>query len=93
MKKNLKTGNFLVPDNKKDPIVLFIFNQYEDNVDNVIYTLSNNNLSIIYPSGNILDVEVDDKLTTKRIEFLRKFLIIEVDDNTGDISALYEVNK
>lgn len=93
MKKILKTGNFLLPEQEKDPVVLFIFNQFEDDVTNVTYQLLNSSMIIYYPSSNLLEIEYSDLNITNRIIKHSKFVIIEVDDNTGDIIALYEVDE
>lgn len=91
MKKNLKTGEFLIPEDEKAPIVLFTFNQFEDEVTNVTYQLKESSLKIYYPSGNTLDVECSNSGVMQRIIKVGKFIVIEVDDNSGDVAALYEV--
>lgn len=91
MIKNLKAGDFLVPDSEKDPVILFVFNQYESEIEGVTYGYTDKGVELIYPSGNVLNIECDDENTLNRINLLSKFLIIEVDENTGELDGVYEV--
>lgn len=92
MIKILNTGDFLVPDNEKDPVILFVFNQYESEIEGVTYSNTEAGLEVMYPSGNLLNVACDSESTLKRIQILKKFLIIEVDENDGELDGVYEVN-
>lgn len=90
MIKNLNTGNFFIPENNEDPIVLFIFNQYQDNIENVKLTFNKNILNIHYPSEDIIFLEISEKRVYSRIKSLSKIIVIEVDELDGEIIALYE---
>lgn len=92
MIKILNAGDFLVPDNEKDPVILFVFNQYESEIEGVTYANTDKGLEVMYPSGNLLNVDCNDEATIKRINLLKKFLVIEVDDNDGGLDGVYEVN-
>lgn len=92
MRKVLNTGDFLVPDNIKDPVILFVFNQYESEIEGVTYSTTETGLEVMYPSGNLLNIDCDSTATLDRIELLKKFLIIEVDENDGELNGVYEVN-
>lgn len=92
MIKILNTGDFLVPDNSKDPVILFVFNQYESEIEGVTYSTTDTGLEVMYPSGNLLTVTCDSETTLDRIQLLKKFLIIEVDENDGELEGVYEVN-
>lgn len=92
MKKNLKIGNFLLPEKENEPVILFIFNEYESDIENVTYSQNNGVIDVNYPSGNILSIDVDNQSVSDRISINEKFLIIEVEDNDGNVSAIYEAN-
>jgi len=93
MKKNINIGDFLIPDNENDPVVLFIFNEYESDIDDVVYINNGSVFEIHYPSGNILCIDVQNESVFNRIKLVEKILIIEVEDTDGNVSALYEVIK
>lgn len=82
-----------MPEDEKAPIVLFTFNQFEDEIINVTYQLRDSALRIYYPSGNTLDVECSNSGVMNRIIKVGKFIVVEVDDNSGDVAALYEVHS
>lgn len=90
MKKNLKIGNFLLPEKESEPVILFIFNEYESDIENVTYSQNNGVIDLKYPSGNVLGIDIEDENVLNRISINEKFLIIEVEDNDGNVSAIYE---
>lgn len=90
MIKNLNTGNFFIPESDKEPVVLFIFNQYQDDIEDVKLTFKKNILNIHYPSDDIIFLEITEKRIYSRIKFLGKMIIIEADELDGEIIALYE---
>jgi len=90
MIKNLNTGNFFIPESEQEPVVLFIFNQYQDDIENVKLTFNKNILNIHYPSDDIIFLEITEKRIYSRIISLKKIIVIEADELDGEIIALYE---
>lgn len=78
MIKNLNTGDFLVPDNVKDPVILFVFNQYESEIEGVTYSTTDTGLEVMYPSGNLLNITCDSESTLDRIQLLKSFLLLKL---------------
>lgn len=90
MIKNLNTGNFFIPESEQEPVILFIFNQYQDDIENVKLTFNKNILNIHYPSDDIIFLEITEKRIYSRIISLKKIIVIEADELDGEIIALYE---
>lgn len=90
MIKNLNTGNFFIPESEQEPVILFIFNQYQDDIENVKLTFNKNILNIHYPSDDIIFLEITEKKIYSRIISLKKIIVIEADELDGEIIALYE---
>ena len=90
MIKNLNTGNFFIPESEQEPVVLFIFNQYQDDIEDVKLTFNKNILNIHYPSDDIIFLEITEKRIYSRINSLKKMIVIEADELDGEIIALYE---
>lgn len=89
MKINIQTGDFIITEDPESPIILMVFNLFEDNVSNVTFTFIENKLNLKYKSGNILSIEVKDiKLSDKLIN-IDKIMIIEIDEEEGDIKNMY----
>ncbi len=93
MEKNIKTGDFIISEDKSKPIILMVFNLFETDVENVIYKLKENYIYFYYKSGNILKIEIDNEDLKKKIEELKSILIMEVNQDEGDIEKMYITNK
>lgn len=89
MEKNLRTGDFIVSEDKNKPIILMIFNQLESNVENVNFNIKDNYLLLKYKSGNILKTNLKEKSLQNKINERQKILIIEIDEDEGDIQKIY----
>lgn len=70
-----------------------VFNLFETDVENVTYKLKDNYIYFYYKSGNILKIEVDNENLKKKIEELKSILIMEVNQDEGDIEKMYITNK
>ncbi len=93
MEKNIKTGDFIISEDPNKPIILMVFNLFETDVENVIYKLKDNYIYFYYKSGNILKIEIDNENLKKKIEELKSILIMEVNQDEGDIEKMYITNK
>lgn len=93
MEKNIKTGDFIISEDQNKPIILMVFNLFETDVENVTYKLKDNYIYFYYKSGNILKIEVDNENLKKKIEELKSILIMEVNQDKGDIEKMYITNK
>lgn len=90
MIKVLNTANFFITENTADPLILFTFSQFQDNVEEVYITVKNDVLNIHYPSGDIFVVEFTENRLKERLLSTRKIIITEVDEVDGEIVGLYE---
>lgn len=93
MEKILKTGDFIVTEDESKPIILMIFNQFENNVENVIFKIKDNILILKYKSNNIIKIKLDNLNLEEKINKRSKLLIIEIDEEEGDIQKIYFSNK
>lgn len=93
MEKNIKTGDFIIPEEKNKPLILMLFNQFESNVENVTFTFKDNYVHFKYKSNNILKIEIEDINLKNKLENIKQILIIEIDEEDGDIQKIYITNK
>lgn len=93
MKKTLNTGNFFIPESNEEPIILFIFNQFQDDIEDVYLNIEDDIVNINYLSGDVLALELNEDSKDRiieRITHINKIIVAEIDENDGDVAALYE---
>jgi hypothetical protein len=93
MEKKLKTGDFIIPEEKNKPLILMLFNQFESNVENVYFAFKDNYIHFRYKSSNILKIEIEDINLKNKLENIKQILIIEINEEDGDIQKMYITNK
>lgn len=93
MKINIQTGDFIITENPDSPIILMVFNLFENNVSNVSFNFIDNNINFKYKSGNILNIEIKDFKLSEKLNSIEKIMIIEIDEEEGDIKNIYLAKK
>lgn len=93
MKINVKTGDFILTKEKNNPIVLMVFNLFENNVDNVIFEFDGNKVNFKYKSGNLISIDIEDSNLKEILKTTKKIMIIEIDEEDGDIKDIYTTKK
>lgn len=89
MKINIQTGDFIITEDPESPIILMVFNLFENNVSNVSFNFIEKTLNFKYKSGNILSIEVKDIKLSDKLNNVEKIMIIEIDEEDGDIKNMY----
>lgn len=90
---NNNTGDFIITENPKNPIILMIFNLFENNERDIFFNIENNNIKFRDINGSFLIIEIDNSKLKNKLNSIDKIMIIEIDQDYGDVARVYISKK